>query len=392
MVSHTCGFFGVFRTSLLFGILLFPVGVAGPRTCVAQGDPVVQAEEPSLASLRAAWDRRQAQVKSLVMKWTEDHVDFENSISRSPSDNRDEWVPPERSEYSGTYEFKLSGPLSIYEYDGQQMQLRSAPEPSKYVPFRSLDGFDGREGRSLRMVLVDDEVPVGVIQRDDFNPDGRNAGHAPVAWFCRPALMEMGGFDAGKLDLMSSRMNRDGIECMVLLDDSFSAHTQVWVAPSLDYNVVGVDVKAGKASDKTTWEIWVAYDRTADGLVVPKSWVFDAASSSGQKLWHIASTVTDLQVNVPIDEAEFRVEFPATTLVHDLKRDRKYLVDPQGTTHPLNPEATGRTYQQLRTASTRVSTESPSAYKRILLGLNVVAAFMIVGWIVYSRRSRARSG
>ena len=375
---------------LIAGMLIAPFTVIGQGVHAADA-PSARTEEPTLERLLAAWTERQAQLQSVIVRWTEDHVDFENSISRSHSPDRDERIPAEKSEYSGTYELKLSGQLSIYQYDGQQMRIRSAPEKSTYVPFKSLEAFDGHEGRSLRMITVDDEVPVGIIQREDLNPDGRNAGHAPLAWFCRPMVMEMGGFDAGKLDLMSSRMERDGIECMVLLDESFSAHTQVWVAPSLDYSVVGVAVKAGKTSDRTTWEIWVSYDRNPEGLVVPKSWVFDAATSSGEKLWHISSTITDLQINVPIDEKEFRIEFPATTLVHDLKHDKKYLVDPEGSTRPLNPQATGRTYQQLRAASTRVPTDPPSNFTRIVLVLNVVAVSMIVGWMLYLRRTRARS-
>jgi hypothetical protein len=357
------------------------VGAPPAATSLDEG-----ADEPSLSKLLASWTQRQSHVRSLVVRWTENHVDFKNSISRSKSANPADWVPADDSQYTGEYELTLSNDLSIYKYDGRRMQVRDRPEKSSYVPFKSFETFDGREGRSLRTVTIDDEIPVGVIQRENANPDARNAGHAPLAWFCRPAILEMGGFATDQLDLMATRLDHDGTECMVLFDESFSAHTQVWVAPSLDYNVVGVSVKAGNASDKSTWEIWVSYDRNAEGLIVPKSWVFDASTSEGDRLWHIESNIHELLLNVPIDEQQFQLTFPPKTLVHDLKQGTKYLVDPAGSPRPLSPMAVGRTYDQLVSGSAEIPANPRSTYSTVLITLNIVAIAIIALWLLYLRR------
>lgn len=354
--------------------------------------PISTAADPHVDAIRAAWLRREADLESGRIEWVERRLPPAGS---APGAERAQ--PIERR-----CSFRWSGGKMAYSWSGSMMDER--PEFRRRLPtvFRSVAG--GAAGSRHLFDSDGTEYAHGSIRPGTELLDRGSTELDPILIWARPLHGDGGGIDLDDAALVPDdrQLARPG-ELVLHVPRSPTSARLIVVDPARDHAITRY---VSLFNDRVTYDTRIELEEGA-GRWVPIRWW-------GQ-LEPGVDTYVEVgapEINVPIDEADFALEFPAGTWVSDQVRPLEYIVLESGAERVIHRSELvgGAKYRDLagdeladrrrpRPPATRPSLGAPiGAMGPWVAGILATAAglvllvggFALMGW--WDRRARVNDG
>jgi hypothetical protein len=338
----------------------------------------------SLQALVAAWKERESKVASF------DFAVSGKEFKRATTIPEQAMIMVGQVPKSGPLSLPdLTTPVTIRVVSDQSRRARLeytstswSAEKGGYVPQAVTDVFDGK----ARKLLIPSgwlDYPCASITGDIATQWAADVRFSPIGMVLRP--LSMGFFDTAKLVITPNTALVDQQPCLIVThSQGQDLENRVWVDPARDYVPVRwYEVYRGT----TTVSIEIKYSSDPQYGWVPTSWNYAYLLPKGEVRESISCKVTHYEINKPISDDTFDIQFPPGTWVTDTINNETYIVREGGKRRPVvSGEFNGKNYEQL------LHSNPPfRGWWTILVIANVAILAAIIGVAVhYKRLKKAR--
>lgn len=151
---------------------------------------------------------------------------------------------------------------------------------------------------------------------------------------------------------------------------------ELWVDPAVNYLVRKLIYHTSKPKvDLRVEKEVLSFREVQPGVFFPEQLVHGLFFSGGQWFEKAEATLTNIRVNEPLPEGQFRHTFPPGTMVTDYEKGQAYIVSPEGQPRlvsPLDPSG-ARAPEEVMTQTPVTADDDPWPWHRILVLVSVVA-------------------
>lgn len=263
------------------------------------------ANDMLIERIRGAWREREKVASTFIVEWNEQRTIPKGKAGLGKDRKR---LPLEDSVY--TIRHRMVGA-------GNRLRLdRSGPEynmgTKEIIEKQFVRVFDGRERRELFFGEYKKDHPGGFINKGQFFDDGTYLSIQPVVLSFRPLRTELGGIDLSTYKVSEHRGSINGVACHVLeRPHAGSGLDRLWVAQDGDFRILRRQL--GRA-ERPSEELTLGYESESNGNCT--EWTYLMRSRSEVPSQTSACKTIKLEIDVPVDEAEFRYEFPRGAIVN----------------------------------------------------------------------------
>lgn len=263
------------------------------------------ADAPLIERIRNAWQEREKAAQTFIVEWDEQRTIPKGMAGMGKQRAR---LPLEDTVYTIRHRMVGSGNRLRLERSGPQFDMTR----KEIIEKQFVRVFDGRERRELFFGEYKKDHPGGFLNKIPFFDDGSYLGIQPVALSFRPLRTELGGIDLATFKVSEQRGSVNGIACHVLeRPHGGSGIDRLWLAQEGDFRILRRQL--GRA-ERPSEELTLSYEPNSKGNC--NQWTYLMRSSGEVPREMGASKTTKLQINVPVDEAEFQYEFPRGAIVN----------------------------------------------------------------------------
>lgn len=303
------------------------------------------AEVASVDEITAAWRKREDQFKSYRVEWIETRTDVKGSIRipRQP----EKLFPPQDTTFKNRLTLVVDNERSRFEFDGSQWTDRSDELDSrKYVSL-----FDGNVGQTYHAQVGDVEYPSGSIRAEKANMEATAGTFRPLGWFYRPLTPRMGGFHSESLHPTPNTGRIDDVECRIVevRDGNVTGRPplwSLWVAPDRDFVILRAEKHSFNGRARTQFDIRYRTSQNHGFLVA--EWSYNRQREN-KLVQQFDIEVVSQNVNPPVPDDAFDLEFPVGTWVTDLRSTpEKQVIVRKGVDRPVYRSEAGTPYKKLR--------------------------------------------
>jgi hypothetical protein len=345
-------------------------GTVRRRLCVGVGllllmgvfdHAAIRAGEVSKETILAAWREREEMTRTVKFQW------------RSQSRIKCFYVSPtvfagDPDSPGGIATMESTQQLLI---DGDKFDFRvEKPDGARHnSSISDRESFNGVKSQQLMMLANDPGTLFTTTEKYRFGVD--NAAVVAILAAYRPLHAGMRQLDLEHSEIAPRRESFDGHECVILRSGGLMRR-ELWLDPKLKFLPRRfLSVLGGKPSIR----IDMAYQPDAQLGWVLSSWRMEHTKKDGSFGTSGDSHVTSYALNEPIAESEFEIEAPAGAYIQELPA-RAPQVDGSG---PMPVAA--------------LPLDDPDDWNsRILLIVNIVAACIVVVWLVRRRKLLFKKG
>lgn len=335
-----------------------------------------------LEEIGAAWTERQEQIQTFDVEWEQSLTMAANSVRIGPND---ELFPPEDLTYVNTYRVVGKNGMLFHSHNGPDWQPHAGS-------FRDLDfqkAFDGHETRDLWQSEEYGEHPSGYIA-GGTRIDAAGNYHIQGATLCfRPLISDFSGIGSlGEWSPTNRAGSIEGVDCLILERARGPGVERLWLAEDGDYRVLRHEMVA---RDLVFSQLTIEYEEREDvGNVISSFKHLLLNPRSGKPRHSFTSEVRRLAINEPVEDEQFRIEFPPGTIVNE--GGERSIVTKAAELRPVAPgeiEA-GATWEDLMRSDPPRELQSGSSWTAWLIG--VLAGVAALSILVFWRKSNRRIG
>lgn len=276
-----------------------------------------------MASITAAWKVRGEEIRSFRVEWEDDEFQPKGAMTSLKSEPI---MPPKDTV------FHLRGSLAVA---GEKI----ADSHTDYVwssftgqcdPSTNRSVFRDRVGKAL--VRRDgEEYPTGTL--NDAPKNTTNLHFLPFFMAFRPALRFAGVYDPETAYIRSSYL-RDGERVVVVRTSDHGGYAEdVHLIPSDKFKIIKYE---SFSRGRQILKMNIQYHPNSEYHWQPSSWTTSWWSPQGKLMWSCSVRVTRCEINIPINEEEFELDFPAGTLVTDIPKQTMFLALDRDRTRPIS--------------------------------------------------------
>jgi hypothetical protein len=274
---------------------------------------------PSLDAIVAAWKNRQKKTKSLKFTWREERANWRGSATQ---ESHTVLIDGDRFAYvedNNPYPPDMASLVIAREQDANAPQ--KWPRPQRQLPNLrpARAAFDGKSTRTYRGLPDSKITGIGWIGVGFHIREAAGFALEPVLLAFRPFDANLGRINLSDFRISPNRGKIGDVPCVILeaTDAASRIETFYWLDPARDYIVLRKQ-QTTNATDSARMDI--SYRRDPAAGWIPDGCRQSAVSVLGKRWRSETSTITAFTVNQPIPAAEFLVEFPKGTRVHDLPK------------------------------------------------------------------------
>ncbi len=280
------------------------------------------ARTPSVNEIARTWRARQESIDTARISWTKAlFVGSHNPIT----DN----TPAKLID--NTYDPLLIN-LSV---SGDMFRLETPIPSSDGTISQMVHVFNGTLNQML-VTKADGQNHSGAIGAEHYFYDLNNVHLRPAIMFARPLHPRLITLRSDTFHIREQRELIDGRQCVVMAQTRSNSPglTEIyWLDPDRDFLPLQWQERYNGV---TSAMVHIAYERNADGLITPTSWQSSFFDLKGNfREGSQASDVT-IDLNEPIDSADFSFTFPEGTVVGDRRhKGEQFVVASDGSLRPL---------------------------------------------------------
>lgn len=277
----------------------------------AQDKPTI-----TLDQIEKAWHRRAERFESGRISWTVRKFTARGVKSTAVGDSpfgdpsRDSTAAPaEDTRHEYTCQLTFKGSKIRFERTAPKWWIAGA----EFRPGKDVMAYDNEIGTSLS-ILTDPSGPtlMGHIRPDDMSLVGIAAAK-PLLEFYWPewrSIEDLKGYT-----LTTQRESVDDAMCVVLTRRTRTGVLEsLWLGPGASYPVRKYTTKDGSLIRRRRE---VSYSENPAYGLIPTGWKLADYDRAGKLQESQVAEITNVELNLPLDDSLFRVEFPPETLVHD---------------------------------------------------------------------------
>jgi len=282
-----------------------------------------EGKHSTMEAIVAAWTRRQEKAKSVQFSWREE---------QEPSTLASEAAPQPKE---GAHTILIDGERFAYIADDRpyppevastiiERELSTADQKkrpgrggaqSTFPPARIT--FDGTTTRTYRALNHPTLTGIGSTRSGFSIPQARDAGTEPVLLAFRPFDPHLGRINPADYSVSENRGKIGEALCLIIEINEQGperAQTSYWLDPTRDYIVLRKHRMAdGRDVERTD----ISYRNDPVSGWVPNGCQVSSLTVGSAERMHTYA-ITNLAVNRPIPSAEFLVDFPKGTKVHEV--------------------------------------------------------------------------
>lgn len=348
----------------------------------------------TVAMIQKAWEDRQSRVKSARVTWVARQTDTKGSLSLlmgKRGNPHGKTIPPQDTSFDVPSSLFLDGEKVKYRRHEQQWSHKQGG----YRRAEYISVFDGIGGKALwQYGTGKKDHPTGSVRHEVYFLDAAAPDLRPLLMTYRALTPTLRCCDIREYSLTGRRAMVSGRSCLELQRQARGGETveRLWIDPGRDYLVLRytvirkervehkIDVRFRRGSSETGW--------------LPQGWDIVTLSQAGQVLYSSRATVTDIQINSGINDAEFGLDFPPGSLIGDLKASQWYWVKPNGDKRIIQKGERALTYEQL--LNSEPDNAQPQPFYRTWLGILLMAgasiALILLLGRIWFRRKHSLSG
>lgn len=274
--------------------------------CMVTSDAA--ADAPLIDRIRSAWQEREKAARTFVVEWDE-----QRTIPKGMSGGTDDQgvrLPVEDT--TNTIRHRMVGSGNRIRFERRGIDFDT--DLRTFIDKQFVRTFDTDERREI---FLDDRPgggrSAGFINTDRRFDDGSYLSIQPVTFSFRLLSTELGGIDLATYTLSEHRGSIKGIACHILeRPHGPKGVDRLWLAQESGFRVLRRQL--GIAS-RPAEELTVGYQQHPGTGWVCSEWTYVMRSMGDVPFQTRAAKVTGLRVNVPVDEAGFRYQFPRGTSI-----------------------------------------------------------------------------
>jgi hypothetical protein len=318
--------------------------VVVPAVALVPAEPVsAQPADPVLAEIRAAWAKRQEFVRSARITWVHKSLHPKGSWGKKG--------PDKDVVDNGTGSLLIDG-------DKARLTIRDLiwTDPlGRFAPRHRESTFDGKEFVTFEHPVPERlKFPYAILHKGDRNEDFNFLDYKPLRVALRGLDPNLGGSILERYTQVR-RTVLDGRPVVELTEPrtEIRGESKVWLDPAQDYALRRFEdyVRTGEVFSR----INVVTVRDLSGQWLPMNWTVQLISAKGQLRRQTDITLREVVLNPPTSEADFRITFPAGTVVDDLRemdpdgggRRTSFLVRQDGSHRPIPRSEWQLPYEEL---------------------------------------------
>jgi hypothetical protein len=373
---------GLTLSACAIGAAQEPAGKAKPKEAPATIDNAF------LRDRMKAWEEK---IHSARFYFTENEVvtkGYESSrMTETGVKDKEAPIPDKDTNVERKCEVFIDGSRLRYAFEGPAWSQTQAG----YASRKYLSVFDGDVGQFYWPPSAD--IPNAVILKAKKNQDTDNYHIRPIVLKLRPGLfLEFHG--AERFQPSKNTAVFEGRTCIVF--DNSEAPLgglveSLWLDPALDYAVVRYTAGSLRQPDL---QIDIHYKADPAVGPLPSDWTIVSRNLEPPSQKVSKCTVTKVDINQPIDIAEFRIQYAPGTWVHDMRTNKRFLQKEDETKRYILPSEAKATYEQLlKTEEGKAlpQTDSDSGYRILFAVLGANLLLFVTVFFLYRRYRRQRT-
>ena len=348
---------------------------------------------PTMQTIANKWRERQKSIQSARLAWVHRETIPKGAVSRlllslPPSEQKrgtdgpdlSKEIPPVDTTHDVALELCIHGDKVRHTMDDRQW----SPSENRFVIKPVVQVFDGKEGKLWRPDgAPTTPYPQGVLQRR--NPIGSMIYLAPLVMSLQPFSPAMRLFELDTLKLSGHTAIIGGRPCLELQHDARGRTERVWIDPSREYQMVRY---WSTAKDKVWAKVDIEYGENPVCRWIPRRWTIVTFDKNGALSRSQTANLTSCELNVPIDDAEFALDFSPGTAVLDFRRQptSQFIVRENGSARPVLPREAGLSYDELVHSSPGLSLGAKVGWCLVGVGMLLAGATVVYRGRVITKR------
>ena len=308
--------------------------------------PAVALEEkPTVDGIKATWLDRIERLPPVRIEWSTVVVD--NDVAEDAEGNR--------PEFTTTSRLSIQGKKTRYSLSGVRPLVNRQAGAQDFV-----SAFDGEVSSSLWDPSTDRAYRYGHIFTTQYSNEVKTLNCRPVIWLYAP-FDPVSELDFPLLTLQETPVRVDDEDCWVLLKTVGDFTLTYTLAPSRGFSIIRQAIREGQRSVS---QLDCSYEHKFDQWM-PMQWTYTRVAPTGEPVLVERTTVTTLEANPEFSDDEFKLDFPAGTVVSDQRSQPgigrtgtfDYIVMKDGSRRQITWDERHATYEEL------VNTPAGSAVK-----------------------------
>lgn len=347
-----------------------------------------QPSDPTLDQARAAWEQRQAAVKTLRYRWTSKTFTPKGALNamapRRPNAPANEPMPKDDATHGG------SGTLTL---DGSKVRIQTNGvtfygDANEFRPQRTDTSYDGRVVTALRHMQPG--IPQGIIRKGSHNRDGDEVTVSPLMVSVRgldPELAASGHLGRYTEARVVPLDGRNMLEVTRPRTEK-QGERKMWLDPKRDYAVHRIDSYTLKGL--LTLRVTLSHSQvgTMPAVWLPHRWTVLSFIPADKLFKQIEVVADERSLNVVTTPDDFKITFPPGTRVHDEtgSKPSEYLTREDGSNREILPSEFFAKHEDLARTNTGDLGPSPGRdRRRWLLGAGAVVTLVSAGVLLRRR-------
>lgn len=389
---------------LAVGLMFFGLAMG---SCYAVDPP----GEVNLEDVKAAWKKRQDRARTGRFISTEEQTDIKGSLTWLVEHDKDKVAKSRKKRGLPPLPNNLVLPpattkMTVHKevwFDGNKVRTVSRGNNSFSVDsmaYRLNELIGVFDGDTIMTTLTSDgaldtkDVPVGHIEVARAPAELRFPSVRPILMAYRSFSPSLARFDPERLVLTKRTAMIDGRRCLEIehLDSAANkrSKSRIWIDPSRDHLITRtLSITDGFVKQRMD----IRYKEHAEQGWVPSGWeVRTFSKEDGLDQVHVG-TVTEAEINAPIEARVFQLTFPKGSMVIDEKENTTSLVMPDGNRRRLSNREQRLSYAQLTGLEPVPGGLAPrrSLVWMTVGGLGGVALLLSLSYAIYRYRNRLKT-
>jgi hypothetical protein len=337
---------------------------------LGSSSPASADEEATRKAVIRAWKKKEQETSSFRFEWTNKVIDSKENL---PVPAKEDVV------FQGKSSIIVSGSRMSTSFDGPSWVQ------DRFLPQLHRNAFDGNSSKSLRVFVPSERKhPIGDINSTRINPDANSNFCIPIQLAFRAFHPVMGRFDENKLQVINEKCFISDKECIQIDQKKPNYVARCWVDPKRDYAIVRY---AMVFDGFPTFQCDVEYKRGPKFGWVPESWhsvLINRHSKTISLDEDHHAQVTNFEINGPVEDYEFQLEFPPGTVGMDWINDQRFVVLGDGTIRVATraEDERGMTYDEL------LHSETKTWGRNLLTAASIAILGMILGLLLLKVRRK----
>ncbi|MBX3436605.1 MAG: hypothetical protein KF861_03875 [Planctomycetaceae bacterium] len=339
------------------------------------------AGEVTLDDVLAAWQQREDEARTVQVEWMELQVTPIAGVQMPDAESQ------ARLEAQGDM---VKRSRNVMLLDGRRVRLTEDPSGESVDQNRQLIVFDGILGKGLiyRTVL---DYPEGAISENQA-PNRNLAKYIPLLVAFRLQDEHMRPFDASEYVLTDERVEIDDRACRVVEAREAPGPRgtgqvrKLYIDPGQDFVIRRMErVRDGVVRSRVDFS-W-AGDPSFGSL--PTGWRLVSVKPDGSISSSIEGDVVDCQLDPPVSDADFQLEFPVGTRYFDSRDGTRRMLIVQAPNQPreffpaeIQRGATQEDLLSTPPGQARLELNNTSSSTTwLVIGMNVLVLSVIGAWL-----------